>query len=72
MKILVVNPNTSVEMTARIDGIAKKHTLPDTRIVTVCSAEGPRSIESAYEESLVARRCSRGSSRGTNRGSTPL
>lgn len=54
MKILVVNPNTSVEMTAGIDEIAKKHALPDTRIVTVCSAEGPRSIESAYEESLVA------------------
>ena len=54
VKILVVNPNTSVEVTAGIDGIAKKHALPDTRIVIVCSAEGPRSIESAYEESLVA------------------
>lgn len=54
MKILVINPNTSVEMTSGIDEIAKEYACKDTEIETVCSAEGPRSIESAYEESLVA------------------
>ena len=54
MRILVINPNTSVEMTAGIDAIAKKYARADTEIETVCPKEGPRSIESAYEEDLVA------------------
>ncbi len=54
MRILVINPNTSVEMTAGIDAIAKKYARADTEIETVCPKKGPRSIESAYEEDLVA------------------
>ena len=54
MRILVVNPNTSPEMTRGIDGIAKKYARADTRIETVCPDEGPLSIESAYEEDIVA------------------
>lgn len=54
MKILVINPNTSDDMTAEIDRIAKKYARSGTHIQTVRSHEGPRSIESAYEESLVA------------------
>lgn len=53
MRILVINPNTSVEMTSGIDDSAKKYARADTEITTVCSREGPRSIESAYEEALV-------------------
>ncbi|MBW2058692.1 MAG: aspartate/glutamate racemase family protein [Deltaproteobacteria bacterium] len=54
MKILIINPNTSVEMTKGIDEIAKKYARADTSIETVCPREGPRSIESYYEEDLVA------------------
>ena len=54
MRILVINPNTSVEMTNGIDSSAKKYARPDTEIETVCPKEGPRSIESAYEGDLVA------------------
>lgn len=54
MKIFVINPNTSVEMTNAIDNSAKKYASLDTEIETVCPREGPRSIESAYEEDLVA------------------
>ena len=54
MRILVINPNTSTEMTEAIDTIAKKYARADTEIETVCSREGPRSIESAYERDLVA------------------
>ncbi|MBW1737022.1 MAG: aspartate/glutamate racemase family protein [Deltaproteobacteria bacterium] len=54
MKILIINPNTSVEMTKGIDEVAKKYAKTDTLIETVCPKEGPRSIESYYEEDLVA------------------
>jgi len=54
MRILVINPNTSVEMTSGIDSSAKKYARPSTEIETVCPKEGPRSIESAYEGDLVA------------------
>ncbi len=55
MRILVINPNTSVEMTNGIDASARKYARPHTEIQTVCPKEGPRSIESAYEEALVGR-----------------
>jgi len=53
MRILVINPNTSEEMTKAINSNAKMYARPDTEIVTLCPREGPRSIESAYEEALV-------------------
>ncbi len=54
MRILVINPNTSPEMTHSIDVSAKQYARPETQIETVCPKEGPRSIESAYEEAVVA------------------
>jgi allantoin racemase len=54
MKILVINPNTSDEMTAGIDASAKMYARPDTKIVTKQAKEGARSFESAYEEVLSA------------------
>ncbi len=54
MKILIINANTSEEMTAGIDAIAKKYARSDTQIKTLCSREGPRSLESNYEYDLVA------------------
>lgn len=53
MRILVINPNTSVEMTASIDAVAKKFAAPGTEIVTISPAYGPRSIESYFEEQLA-------------------
>jgi allantoin racemase len=55
MKILVINPNTSEEMTAGVDASAKMYTRPGSEIVTVHAREGAASFESAYEEALSAR-----------------
>ncbi len=54
MKIFVINPNTSVEMTAGINQMAVKYAREGTEITTVSPKKGPRTIESSYEESLVA------------------
>ena len=54
MKIFIINPNTSEEMRNGIDGQAKKYARPGTEIETVCSREGPRSLEAVYETDLVA------------------
>lgn len=54
MRILVVNPNTSVEMTASIDVIARKYAASGTEIVTVSPRYGPRSIEGHFEEQIAA------------------
>jgi allantoin racemase len=53
MKILIINPNTSEEMTRGIDTMAKTYARPDTEIETVCSREGPRSLETVYENELA-------------------
>jgi allantoin racemase len=52
--ILVVNPNTSSEMTAAIDRAARAAAGPATRIATVCATAGPRSIEGALDEAVGA------------------
>jgi allantoin racemase len=54
MRILVINPNTSEEMTLDIDREARQYARADTEIETVCPAWGPRSIEGHYEEELAA------------------
>lgn len=54
MRILVVNPNTSEEMTRDIDRGARQYARADTVVETVCPAWGPRSIEGHYEEELAA------------------
>jgi allantoin racemase len=50
MKIMVVNPNTSVEMTGHIRDELKKIKRPETELSVVCPEKGPISIESAYDE----------------------
>ncbi len=50
MRLKVINPNTSVEMTASIGAIAAAHASSDTEVVTVCPKAGPPSIESYYDE----------------------
>jgi allantoin racemase len=54
MRILVINPNTSEEMTRDIDREARQYARADTEIETVCPTWGPRSIEGHYEEELAA------------------
>lgn len=54
MRILVINPNTSEEMTRDIDREARQYARPGTEIETVCPSWGPRSIEGHYEEELAA------------------
>lgn len=54
MRILVINPNTSEEMTSDIGEAACRYARPGTEIETVCPAWGPRSIESHYEDHVAA------------------
>lgn len=54
MRVLVINPNTSEEMTRDIGEEARRYARPGTEIETVCPAWGPRSIEGHYEEELAA------------------
>jgi allantoin racemase len=54
MRILVVNPNTSEEMTRDIGGEARRYARPGTEIEVTSPAWGPRSIEGHYEEEVAA------------------
>lgn len=56
MKILVINPNTSVEMSGTINSVAKKYATPGTDITTVNPADGPEFIANAYHVALQAPR----------------
>jgi allantoin racemase len=53
MRLKVINPNTSAEMTASIRAIAQSHAAPTTEVVTVCPSAGPVSIESYYDEYIA-------------------
>jgi allantoin racemase len=50
--ILVVNPNTSQEMTAAIDRIAQETAGPHAWVVTLCSQYGPHTIEGPLDAAL--------------------
>ncbi len=52
MKILIINPNTSLEMTKTIDSTAKKHAFPKTEITTVNPPDGPSFIGGAYDSAI--------------------
>ena len=52
MIIKVVNPNTSLEMTALVERSAKAVAGQDTSVYAVSPAMGPASIESHYDEAL--------------------
>ena len=51
-RILVVNPNTTAAMTARIGAAAKTAASPDTEIVAVNPMDGPASIEGYVDEAF--------------------
>ena len=48
MRILVINPNSSVEMTETIDNVAKKYASPGTEITTVNPPDGPAFLDNPY------------------------
>lgn len=52
MKILIINPNTSLEMTKTIDSTAKKYAFPGTEITTVMPPDGPDYISGAYDSAI--------------------
>lgn len=54
MRVLVVNANTSEEMTRDIGEEARRYARPGTEIVVTHPAWGPRSIEGHYEDELAA------------------
>lgn len=53
MRIRVINPNTSVSMTATIEASAKAAAAPGTIIEAVTPTMGPASIEGHYDEALA-------------------
>ena len=52
MKILIINPNTSLEMTETIDCTAKKYAYPGTEITTVNPPDGPGFMSNAYDSAI--------------------
>src|SRR5271163_2994236 len=53
MKLLVVNPNTSASMTARIGAAARAAAAAGTEIVAVNPESGPASIEGYFDEAFA-------------------
>jgi allantoin racemase len=54
VKLLIVNPNTSAGMTARIGEAARAAASPATQIVAVNPSSGPPSIEGYFDEAFAA------------------
>jgi allantoin racemase len=52
MRILLINPNTSVSFTEKIQKIAAQSAAPATEVVAKNPVAGPRSIECVYDELL--------------------
>ena len=52
MRILIINPNTSVEMSRTIDSTAKKYASAGTEIVRVNPQDGPDFIADLYHTAL--------------------
>jgi len=53
MKILVINPNTSVPMTHQIREALETIKRSDTDLTVTCPEKGPETIESAYDEAYA-------------------
>jgi len=52
MKIMVINPNSSVEMTEHLDRVLSQIKNPDTELTVTCPKGGPLAIESQYDEGM--------------------
>jgi len=54
MRILIVNPNTTASMTAKLAAVARRVAAVGTEIVAVNPSYGPASIEGYYDEAFAA------------------
>jgi allantoin racemase len=54
MKIMVINPNSSIDMTHHIRKILEAVKRAETELLITCPSKGPVAIESAYDETLAA------------------
>lgn len=54
MRIKLINPNTTLRMTAAMDRCAKEVAFPGTEIISVSAAMGPPSIEGYYDEAVAS------------------
>ena len=54
MKIMVINPNTSADMTNHIRKALEGIKRSETELTVTCPDKGPVAIESAYDETLAA------------------
>jgi len=52
VKILIINPNASFEMTKTIDNAARNNALPGTEIITVNPPDGPDYISGAFDSAI--------------------
>jgi allantoin racemase len=57
MKIMVINPNSSVDMTDHIRKTLEGIKRPETELTVTCPNRGPVAIESAYDEILATFYC---------------
>ena len=57
MKIMVINPNSSVDITNHIRKAIEMIKRQETELVVTCPNKGPITIESAYDETLAAFYC---------------
>jgi len=53
MRILVINPNTTSEMTDAIERTARAHSSPRTELECVTPPSGPKAIETAYDVAIA-------------------
>ncbi len=70
MKIKVINPNTTLEMTRGIEEAGRLAARPRTEVVAVSPESGPASIESYYDEYLCVPGVLHEVRRDKTRGST--
>lgn len=54
MKIMIINPNSSLEMTAHLDRVLSKIKGEHTELTVTCPPNGPLAIESSYDEAMCA------------------
>jgi len=52
MRIMVINPNTTISMTEKIGAAARAVASPNTKIIPVTPRTGPISIEGHYDEAI--------------------
>jgi allantoin racemase len=53
VRILIINPNTSEAMTAKIKAVANEAKRPDCQVDVVCPRHGPITIESSFDEAYA-------------------